>query len=214
MASPKAPKGAARALIRERNRATYNDLILEAAERVFADRGYSGTRMSDVAAEAQVSTGTLYNYFRSKDDVFRRLLELRSERFHTEMERRYKANTDPIERLSALTRFVFEHMSEHRAMYAVFVELGATSESSIGSIGGDKLVDQYTQYVSIFERAFRSAARAKRLRRTSARPAELAQALTGAINGLIRAWVITGASSPLGRKADVIIEVFLGEVVQ
>jgi AcrR family transcriptional regulator len=45
------------------------DLILQAAVRVFAQKGYHACRVSDIAAEAGVAHGLLYHYFRSKEDV-------------------------------------------------------------------------------------------------------------------------------------------------
>ncbi len=49
--------------------------ILDAAMRVFARTGLAGSKMSDVAAEAGVSQGTLYNYVESKEALFRLLLD-------------------------------------------------------------------------------------------------------------------------------------------
>jgi TetR/AcrR family transcriptional regulator, fatty acid metabolism regulator protein len=43
--------------------------ILDAAVRVFARRGYHGSRVGDIAAEAGVAHGLLYHYFASKDEV-------------------------------------------------------------------------------------------------------------------------------------------------
>lgn len=51
------------------------DQILEAATRVFARTGLENSKMSDVAAEAGVSHGTLYNYVESKEALFRLLLD-------------------------------------------------------------------------------------------------------------------------------------------
>jgi AcrR family transcriptional regulator len=51
------------------------DKILEAATRVFARTGLENSKMSDVAAEAGVSQGTLYNYVESKEALFRLLLD-------------------------------------------------------------------------------------------------------------------------------------------
>jgi AcrR family transcriptional regulator len=51
------------------------DRILEAATRVFARTGLEHSKMSDVAAEAGVSHGTLYNYVESKEALFRLLLD-------------------------------------------------------------------------------------------------------------------------------------------
>jgi TetR/AcrR family fatty acid metabolism transcriptional regulator len=46
-------------------------LILDAATRVFARKGYHATRVGDIAAEAGVAYGLLYHYFGSKEDVLR-----------------------------------------------------------------------------------------------------------------------------------------------
>ena len=44
--------------------------IVSAAARVFADNGYAATRMADVAIAAGIGKGTIYEYFRSKEDLF------------------------------------------------------------------------------------------------------------------------------------------------
>jgi AcrR family transcriptional regulator len=54
----------------DRGRRTRTALLL-AARRVFEERGYDDTRMSDIARAAQVSHGTVYTYFDSKDEVLR-----------------------------------------------------------------------------------------------------------------------------------------------
>ncbi|SRR5579885_176008 len=48
--------------------------ILEAALRVFAEKGFAGARMSDIAARAGVTKGTIYLYFDSKEAVFKALV--------------------------------------------------------------------------------------------------------------------------------------------
>jgi AcrR family transcriptional regulator len=55
---------------RRRNRAAREQEILEAAERIFGERGYQGTSMDDVAAEVGVSKPLIYQYFGSKDGLF------------------------------------------------------------------------------------------------------------------------------------------------
>jgi len=46
-------------------------LILDAAIRVFAEHGYHGARVADIAEDAGVAHGLLYHYFASKDEVLR-----------------------------------------------------------------------------------------------------------------------------------------------
>lgn len=49
--------------------------ILDAALQVFAEKGFSATRLEDVAARAGISKGTLYLYFSDKEDIFRSVVE-------------------------------------------------------------------------------------------------------------------------------------------
>lgn len=55
---------------RRREREERRERILEAARLVFRKKGFSAATMDEVAAEAQLSKGTLYLYFASKDDLF------------------------------------------------------------------------------------------------------------------------------------------------
>lgn len=54
---------------RKREREERRQLILDAAKKLFFSKGFDGTRMSEVAAEAELSKGTLYLYFKNKDDL-------------------------------------------------------------------------------------------------------------------------------------------------
>ncbi len=49
--------------------------ILDAAARVFARRGYTGTRVGDIAKEADIAYGLVYHYFQSKEDVLHTLFQ-------------------------------------------------------------------------------------------------------------------------------------------
>jgi len=55
--------------LRERKKARTRQLIADAAARLFAQRGYENVTVADVAREAEVSEQTVYNYFRSKEQL-------------------------------------------------------------------------------------------------------------------------------------------------
>src|SRR3990170_8808023 len=67
---------------RERRIAARKSTILYAAGRLFAERGYHRTTTKDIAIEADVSEGTIYNYFTSKEDLLMGLMEQLTERMN------------------------------------------------------------------------------------------------------------------------------------
>ncbi len=73
--------------------------ILRAAVKLFSDRGYYTTTISQIAREAGVSTGLIYQYFGDKDDVLLLSLKLVLETYEREIPPRLEGITHPVERL-------------------------------------------------------------------------------------------------------------------
>jgi AcrR family transcriptional regulator len=65
------PIQAAREKVRQARHEAYRDLILEAAQRVFAEKGYADAKVADIAQAAGVATGTVYAIFPGKQDLYR-----------------------------------------------------------------------------------------------------------------------------------------------
>jgi AcrR family transcriptional regulator len=59
---------------KEREREQHRQEILSAARQLFADKGFHNVSMQEIAAAAEFATGTLYNFFPSKEDLFFELL--------------------------------------------------------------------------------------------------------------------------------------------
>jgi AcrR family transcriptional regulator len=55
--------------LRAQNRVDRNLRIIKAATRLFRETGYEATRIEEIAAEADVAIGTIYNYYRNKGDI-------------------------------------------------------------------------------------------------------------------------------------------------
>jgi len=80
--------------------------ILAAAERVFAKRGFFAARVSEIAKDAGVADGTIYLYFKSKDDVLISLFESRMKQVNAVLREAVATvpATKPIEQLRAFIR--------------------------------------------------------------------------------------------------------------
>ncbi len=105
--------------------------IVEAAARVFARRGFSGTVMTDIAAGAGIGKGTIYEYFSSKEDLFFAVFEW----FSNEMAAMAKVRISTLggsasERLKALNESLMNAGVELKEFISLSMEFWAASASS------------------------------------------------------------------------------------
>jgi AcrR family transcriptional regulator len=70
---------------RKRSSAVTEEKILEAALKLFSEQGYAGTPTSQIAAEAEVSEGTIFKYFPKKMDLLRSVLYTFLDRYSTQI---------------------------------------------------------------------------------------------------------------------------------
>ena len=98
--------------VRQARQEAYRGLILEAAERVFGEKGYGPAKVAEIAEAAGVATGTVYAIFPGKQDLYR---AVHAERL-AELARRYEAvpisesvRETILARSEASTRFLAAH---------------------------------------------------------------------------------------------------------
>src|SRR5215468_8696481 len=92
--------------------------ILVAAERIFARHGFFAARVSEIAKEAGVADGTIYLYFKSKDDLLISLFESRMRQANIQL-RAAIADLPPGEQLRALIRAYLRMVSDEPAAVEV-----------------------------------------------------------------------------------------------
>jgi TetR/AcrR family transcriptional regulator len=97
----------------DRRRARTRGQILDAAEIVFSRHGYDGARIETIAADADVSVGTIYTHFEGKRGVYLHLVDRALELFAEYMARAEDPELSPLQRVlaggDAYLRFHLEH---------------------------------------------------------------------------------------------------------
>src|ERR687886_1503240 len=104
----------------QRRKARTVAAILDAAERHFLARGYEATKVDEIAADADVAVGSIYNHFESKEGLYASLLERALATFEAYMQDVAPTDLSPVEKvlevLGRLARFARERPGEMRVL--------------------------------------------------------------------------------------------------
>lgn len=124
---------------RERAREARRQALLETAERVFAERGFAGATMAEIAARAGYSAGNLYNVFTSKEALFHEVCRDASEQLHREQRRLLREPAPFGERLTLTTEHLVDFCIAHRSFFAIYVRTTGGAGWNIESYGDEAL---------------------------------------------------------------------------
>src|SRR5436305_291407 len=162
------------------------EAILRAAIDVFAGRGYFNAQVADVARAAGVAAGTVYLYFKSKDDLLVSIFD-RSMREGLNHSRVEVANLrDPRERLLRLARGHLARLGQDRNLAVVFqVEL-RQSTKFMKRFSSTLLRD----YLGLIREAFADGQKSGMFR-TDVKPTLAAKALFGALDEMATNWILS-----------------------
>ncbi len=98
------------------------DAILDAALRLFVERGFHGTAVPEVAQEAGVAAGTIYHYFESKTALVNALYRREKEKVSRAIHAAFPATGSPREQFGAIWREMARYATENPQAFA-FLEL-------------------------------------------------------------------------------------------
>lgn len=84
---------------RERQRLALRRDILDAALLLFSEHGYHDVSMQQVADRAEIASGSLYNYFRNKEDIYQTLITELLDTFDAAIDAAFNNANDPVDRL-------------------------------------------------------------------------------------------------------------------
>jgi len=84
---------------RERERLAQRREMLAAALDLFSDKGYHNVSMHQIAEKAEFAIGTLYRFFKNKEDLYRALIREQSDKFHEALTRAIEEPGDEVEKL-------------------------------------------------------------------------------------------------------------------
>jgi TetR/AcrR family fatty acid metabolism transcriptional regulator len=185
------------------------DAILRAAVKVFARHGYFQSQVADVARVAGVAAGTVYLYFRSKDDLLVSIFD-RTMRDAIEEGRATLADVpDPAQRLRRIARLHLERLGRDRDLAVVVqVEL-RQSIKFMERFSSTHLQD----YLNLIRRTIADG-QAAGVFRADVNPNTAAKVFFGALDEMATNWMLSRRKYALAGDADAVVDLIVGGLGQ
>lgn len=186
-------------------RAGRRDALLRAAIDVFAARGFFNAQVADVARAAGVAAGTVYLYFRSKDDLLVSIFEKTMREAIQDGRACVAPLADPVEQLRAIARVHLDRMGRDRALAVVFqVELRQST----------KFMERFSstllrEYLGIIRAIIVDGQKAGAFRK-DLNPTLAAKLFFGGLDEMATNWMLSRRKYTLASEADAIVDVFVG----
>ena len=183
--------------------------ILDAATAVFADRGFFAAQVADIAKGAGIAAGTVYLYFRSKDEILTSIFDRTMKDAIAEGRAALDEVKDPVERLRRIARLHLTRLGRDRGLAVVFqVELRQTT----------KFMERFSttglrDYLRLIQQTIEEGqARGSFRKGVSARTA--AKVFFGALDEMATNWILSRRRYALAHQADEIVDLFVGGVAK
>lgn len=183
------------------------EAILRAATRVFARNGYFNSKVADIASAAGVADGTVYLYFKSKEEILHSIFDRSVDEAVNDARKQMESIDDPSEKLRRIAHLHLERLGADRDLAIVFqVELrGSTKFMEEFSAAG------FAAYLGLIRATIEEGQRAG-LFRAELNAKVVSKILFGALDEMATNWILSKRRYKLPPMADQVLDIFLNGV--
>lgn len=178
--------------------------ILDAAIAVIAEKGFFGCRVSDIAERAGVADGTIYLYFRSKEQILMAAIDSAFSAFLTRARSELADLSSPGDRLRKLAWLHLHTLGANRALAVVFQTELRHSAKFLAQFSQHHLVEYFDLIRSVVREGQETG-----LFRREISDKIAANCFFGALDEMVTSWMLSEHDYPLAGAADPIVDVIL-----
>jgi TetR/AcrR family transcriptional regulator len=203
------PKAVSR---RELQRSNNRAQILQTSVELFSTHGYHDVSMHQIAEESGFSIGTLYNFFRDKEDLYGELVREYFYQFHDELVSVIEGPGDEVERIRAYVSAkgrIFEKNMPMMRLY--FAETRGIYSGIKSGLNGDLRII-YEKFIERLAAVFESGIR-KGLFRKLMEPYYLAMSLASLTNTFLLLWLEDPEKHPYSKNVETIMQVLFESIL-
>ena len=178
--------------------------ILDAAVAVFAEKGFFSSRVSDIADRAGVADGTVYLYFKNKEEILMTAINTAFDAFMIHARTELDKIADPAERLRRLAFLHLDALGSNRNLAVVFQMELRQSTRFLSEFSHHHMIE----YLTLARTAISDGQANGRFRPEM--PAKVvANCFFGALDEMVTSWVLSEHDFRLANVADTVVDVFL-----
>lgn len=193
---------------RERERLRQRQDILDAAVELFSEKGYHNVSINEIAARSEFAIGTLYKFFKSKEDLYRSLFREKADAFEAELDQALGQGENEVAQLRNFIKTKSRLFKRDQASIRLYF---AETSGSGFTIKADMDAEQRQRHERFMQKivaVFKSGI-AKGLFKDKADPYHLAVALEGITNSFLYLLVEETEEHPYPEDDTVILDIFL-----
>jgi len=194
---------------KEREYLARRDEILESAQKLFAQKGFFKTTIQDIARESEFAIATLYNFFKSKDELYTALIERKTENLFKSIQES-ALNHEGIKKIDNVVYAVLEFFENDKDFFKLYVSERGGFEWDIRSELGETCHKMRLQYLEFLKSVIEESIERGELKDKN--PWDVSFFLSGIINSFIFQWVNSPKPYSLFDKHKTIMELFLSGV--
>lgn len=189
----------------------FRQAILDAALKVFSEKGFHDAQMGEIAQRARVAVGTVYNVFKSKADLYRELILEHGFEMFAAFNEVLERGSDPLTTLFDYIRVKGELYEENQALVKLFFSEGRGARLNVRALlTGDSLA-MYDALLQRLAETFEEGIRQDLLERLDA--FDLAIAIDSLTNSFIVLHMDHPEQHPYAKKIPTMMKLFFGSVV-
>jgi TetR/AcrR family transcriptional regulator len=190
---------------REREKLRQREEMLAAALALFSDKGYHNVSMQEIAEKAEFAVGTLYKFFRNKEDLYKALISEQADRFHAALTEALAAEGGAVERLRGYVRAKGRIYMDNAACIRLYFAENRGASFNIKAGLDSEIRERCELVLRRLETVFAEGMDSGVFRR-AAEPYHLALALDSLCNAFLFHWL--EERQPYPESPDTILNIF------
>ena len=183
--------------------------IINQAETLFAEMGYEGTTMSEIANASELALATVYQCFHNKEDIFLTLVEKKIEEFLTFIQEDVNLGNDASEKISRIINSQVEYFERNKKFFKILIFMNQLKIFSWTNEQGAKgrIERRFMDYLTFVADIITEGKKEGTFGDFD--PMDMSFSLIGMLHFLIYRWIIEGETRPISVVAKSAITVFL-----